>query len=419
VESGAATILHVDLDAFYASVELLRNPALTGRPMAVGGGVVLSATYEARRFGVRSGMSLKEARGLCPALIVVSGTFADYVRYSAEVMEIFRRFTPVVEPISIDEAFLDVAGSIHLFGSPAAIGDSIRQMIRDETGLPSSVGVASTKFLAKVGSRVAKPDGMVVVRPGAEIDFLHPLNVELLWGVGPVTGRRLARYGIRTVGDLAAVPPAALSSWLGTGAGRHLHSLAWNRDPRPVEPGRRAGSVGAQSTFGRDVADPVEHRRVLLRLADRVGARLRSKGRAGRVVTTTVRFADFETVTRQMSLPGPVATTSALFRAACRLTDQAITETGSGRGLRLLGISVTQLERVPCLQMELPLEGEALDDPVLRPGSPAGLAHRALDAAADDAREAFGRGAVTRAGLLNAPARARSGTGHLPAPEDL
>ena len=414
-----ATILHVDLDAFYASVELLRDPSLKGKPMAVGGGVVLSATYEARRFGVRSGMRIREAGNLCPNLIVIRGTFADYVHYSREVMAIFRRFSPAVEPVSIDEAFLDVGGSVHLFGPPAAIGDLIRKTILEETGLPASVGIASTKFLAKVGSRVAKPDGMIVVRPGAEIAFLHPLGVHLLWGVGPVTGHRLARYGIHTVGDLAAVPAASLSSWLGPGMGTHLHALAWNRDPRPVRPGRKAGSVGAQSTFGKDVLDPEEHRRVLLRLAERVGVRLRLKGRAGRTVTVRVRFADFETITRQMSLPGPTAGTSSLFRAACRLTEQAIAQTGHGRGLRLLGISVSRLVRTPDQQMELPLEGGDLDDTVIRPGSPAGLAHRALDAAADLARERFGRDTVHRASLLGV----RTGNGpigsHPPTPEDL
>ena len=419
VGDGMATILHVDLDAFYASVELLRDPSLRGKPMAVGGGVVLSATYEARRFGVRSGMRLKEARSLCPNLIVVRGAFSDYVRHSREVMAIFRRFTPAVEPISIDEAFLDVAGSVHLFGPPAAIGDHIRRAILHETGLPASVGVASTKFLAKVGSRVAKPDGMIVVRPGAEIAFLHPLDVDLLWGVGPVTGHRLARYGIRTVGDLAAVPAASLSTWLGKGMGAHLHALAWNRDPRPVRPGRRAGWVGAQSTFGRDVTDPEERRRVLLRLAERVGSRLRAKGRAGRTVTSRVRFADFETITRQMSLPGPTAATSSLFRVACRLTEQAVAHAGHGRGLRLLGISVSRLVRTPIQQMELPLEGGDLDDPVVRPGSPAALAHRALDAAADDARERFGRDAVHRAALLDMHTGKRPFGSHLPAPEDL
>ncbi|MCJ7725629.1 MAG: DNA polymerase IV [Acidimicrobiia bacterium] len=417
--AGAASILHIDLDAFYASAEVLRNPSLEGRPVAVGGGVVLSATYEARRFGVRSGMSIRDAKSRCPGLIVVSGEFADYAAYSQQVMEIFRRFTPLVEPISIDEAFLDVGGSAHLFGPPVTIGQTIRRTIRSETGLPASVGIATTKFLAKVASRVAKPDGLVAVAPGTEIQFLHPLDVDAIWGVGPVTRERLAGYGIRSVGDLAAVPVDALAAWLGIGAGRHLHALAWNQDPRPVTRGRRAGSVGAQSTFGRDVTDPAEHRRILLRLAERVGSRLRTKGRAGRTVTAYIRFADFETVTRQMRLPGPTAATSALFRAGCRLTDQARREVGSARGLRLLGISVSHLERLPSLQMELPLEGDDLDDPILRPGSHLGSAHRSLDAAVERARSAFGRESVGRAALLGLRRQYGPTRDRLPGPEDL
>ncbi len=417
--AGAASILHIDLDAFYASVEVLRDPSLSGRPMAVGGGVVLSATYEARRHGVRSGMGIGEARRLCPRLVVVGGVFGDYVAYSERVMEIFRRFTPIVEPISIDEAFLDVGGSTHLFGPPAIIGSRIRETIRLETGLPASVGIAGTKFLAKVASRVAKPDGMIEVAPGAEIRFLHGLDAGVIWGVGPVTRERLAHYGIRTVGELAEVPVAILESWLGPGAGSHLHALAWNRDPRLVTPGRRAGSVGAQSTFGKDVTDPVEHRRILLRLAERVGSRLRRKQRAGRTVTARIRFADFQTITRQLRLPGPTAATSALFRAGCRLTRQAITEASGGRGVRLLGISVSHLERMPSLQMELPLEGGDLDEEILRPGSRLGLAHRSLDAAVDRARTAFGGEAVERATLLGLRPQYGPTRDHLPPPEDL
>ncbi|MFH2072061.1 MAG: DNA polymerase IV, partial [Actinomycetota bacterium] len=319
----------------------------------------------------------------------------------------------------IDEAFLDVGGSTRLFGPPAAIGAAIREMIRSETGLPASVGIAGTKFLAKVASRVAKPDGMIEVAPGTEIRFLHALDVGVIWGVGPVIGARLADYGIHTVGQLAEVPVAALDGWLGSGAGRHLHALAWNRDPRPVVPDRRAGSVGAQSTFGRDVGDPAEHCRVLLRLAERVGRRLRTKGRAGRTVTARVRFADFDTITRQMSLPGPTASTSALFRAGCRLTEQAVAEAGRGRGLRLLGLSVSHLERAPALQMELPLEGGDLDEPILRPGSALGLAHRSLDEAVDRARDAFGREAVGRAALLGLRPQSGPTRDHLPSPEDL
>jgi DNA polymerase-4 len=419
MDDDAASILHVDLDAFYASVEVLRNPRLAGRPLAVGGGVVLSATYEARRHGVRSGMSLRDARTRCPGLAIVSGRFGDYLEYSRRVMDVFRRFTPEVEPLSIDEAFLDVSGSTRLFGNPGRIGQRIRSTIRAETGLPASVGAATTKFLAKVASRVAKPDGMVLVPAGSEIPFLHELDVDLLWGVGPVTGRRLNEWGVRTVGDLAALPVEALSAWLGRGTGRHLHALAWNRDPRPVARAPRSRSVGAQSAFGRDVADPAEHRRILLRLADRVGSRLRSKDRAGRTVTVRVRFTDFEAVTRRMRLPSPVSATSALHRASWRLTRRAVREASNGRGIGLLGISVSDLERAPALQMELPLDGGDLDDPLLRPGSPLGIAHRSLDASVDSVREVFGRNAVSRANLVGMRRQSGPTRDRLPPPEDL
>lgn len=414
-----ASILHVDLDAFYASVEVLRDPSLRGKPMVVGGGVVLSATYEARRYGVRSGMRIADARSRCPGLVVVRGSFADYVDPSRRVMEIFRRSTPAVEPISIDEAFLDVSGSVHLFGPPPDIGRRIRETIRRETGLPASVGVASTKFLAKVASRVAKPDGMAVVDPGTELAFLHPLPVGYLWGVGPVTRERLHQRGVHTIGDLAAVPPDALDAWLGKGSGRHLHALAHNRDPRAVETGRRAGSVGAQSAFGGSVADPDAHRRVLLRLAERVGSRLRAKGRAARVITVRLRFADFRAITRRTTLPGPTSSTSAIHHAACGLVASALAEAGEGRGLNLLAISMSALERHPDLQMELPLEGPGLGDPIVRPGSPRGLAARALDGAVDRAREVFGDAAIGRAALLGAHPQRGPTREHLPAPEDL
>ena len=414
-----AFILHVDLDAFYASVEVLRNPALAGTPMAVGGGVVLSATYEARRFGVRGGMRLRDARALCPDLVVVQGEFGDYVEASRQVMEVFRRFTPEVEPLSIDEAFLDVSGSVGLFGPPADIGHRIRAAIRHDTGLPASVGIATTKFLAKVASQVAKPDGLVAVAAGDELAFLHPLPVGYLWGVGPVTRARLEEFGVRTVGDLAAVPEPSLSAWLGRGSGRHLHALAHNRDPRPVDPGHRAGSVGAQSAFGGDVSNPEVHRRVLLGLAERVGRRLRAKGRAGRTLTVRLRFSDFQSITRQAALPGPTASTSAIHRLACRLASEAVADSGEGRGLGLLGISMSRLVQRPVLQMELPLEGGSLADPVLRPGSPLGLAHRALDDAADTARDHFGLEAVSRAGLLGRRRPTAPTRDHLPAPEDL
>ncbi|MCB1247135.1 MAG: DNA polymerase IV, partial [Acidimicrobiia bacterium] len=236
-------ILHADLDAFYAAVAVLEDPSLAGRPMAVGGGVVLSCTYEARAYGVRGGMPLREARTLCPNLVVVDGTFGAYVEYSRQVFEVFETFTPLIERISIDEAFLDVTGSSHLFGSPAEIARSIRAEVRERTGLAVSVGATTRKFLSKIASQVAKPDGLVVVNPGDELEFLHPLAVSYLWGVGPVTQRRLAELGIETIGEIADTPLDALAASMGHGHASHLHALANNRDPRPVTTRRTAKSL--------------------------------------------------------------------------------------------------------------------------------------------------------------------------------
>jgi DNA polymerase-4 len=394
----AASILHVDLDAFYASVEQVRRPELAGKPVAVGGGVVLAASYEARRFGVHSAMPLGRARRLCPGLIVVGGSFGDYASVSDEVFDLCERFTPLVEQISIDEAFLDVSGAGRLFGDPVAIGHEIRREVRRATGLAISVGVASTKFLAKVASRVAKPDGLLLVPAGGEIGFLHPLPVQLLWGVGPVTAARLRDMGIRSVGELAAAPASTLAARLGPGAGHHLHALAWNRDPRPVVLARRAGSVGAQRTFGRDVTDPAVHRKVMVGLADRVGSRLRAAGRAGRVVTATVRFADFVTVTRRKTLRLPVATTEALFRTGHHLAATALADVGAGHGVRLLGISVSGLERTRWLQLELPLELEIAGQDWV--ASAASAERERLDAAVDGLRLRFGKRSVGPASLL-------------------
>src|SRR5687767_10099111 len=274
---AAATILHADLDAFYASVEQMLDPSLRGKPVAVGGGVVLAASYEAKAFGVRGGMPGRRARELCPDLIFVGGHFKDYQRLGDAAMEVVGDFTPLVERISIDEAFADVAGTEHLFGPPAEIAAAIRRRVRKELGLAISVGVARTKHLAKIASQVAKPDGLVVVDPLTELDFLHDLPVELMWGVGPATKTRLAEMGVLTIGQLAETSPRSLQRLLGRAAADKLGALAWNRDPREVKTYRRARSAGAQSAIGKKPAEASVFRPTLRRLADRIGSRLRAK----------------------------------------------------------------------------------------------------------------------------------------------
>jgi DNA polymerase-4 len=292
-----ATILHADLDAFYASVEQLLDPSLRGRAIAVGGGVVLAASYEAKRFGVQGGMSGWRAKRLCPDLTFVHGHFSEYQRIADRVMAVLDDFTPYVQRISIDEAFMDVGGSVHLFGQPQTICDSIRERVRTEIGLPISIGAARTKHLAKIASQVAKPDGTVVVPPDRERAFLDPLPVGLVWGIGPVTQQRLADRGIRTIGQLAESPDQALRSMLGRALGAKVGALAANDDQRRVRPNGRASSVGAQSGFGRRDVSPELVRQVLGHLADRVAGRLRAKQRAGRTVTVRVRFASMRSVT--------------------------------------------------------------------------------------------------------------------------
>ncbi len=391
-----AGILHVDLDAFYASVEQLRDPSLRGKAMAVGGGVVLAASYEARAFGVRSAMPLGQARKLCPHLIVVSGTFEDYGEISDSVFEVCRRFTPLVEQISIDEAFLDVRGSVHLFGDPATIAAGLRAAVKEETGLVASVGVARTKFLAKVASRVAKPDGLVVVEPEAELRFLHPLPVSAIWGVGKVTERKLAGLGIRTVGELAHTDIGLLDQFVGRSHGAHLHALSWNRDPRPVVTAHRMKSMSAQSAFGGKRFDVDRRRRILLDLAERVGARLRKRDMAGRTVTVRIRFDDMEAITRSTTLHAPVATTPAIATVADYLAELGIEEAAGGRQVNLLSIAVSGLVESPHLQMELPLG----DEDLTRVGSAAERSRNELDVALDSLRSRFGKQAVVRASLL-------------------
>ncbi len=412
---GTATILHADLDAFYASVAVRDDPSLRGRPVAVGGGVILAATYEARRHGVRSAMSGVEARRRCPQLVIVSADFAEYVSSSKKVMEILERLTPLVESISIDEAFLDVAGSIRLFGTPVEMARAIRRDVWNEVGLPISVGVASTKHLAKIASRVAKPDGLVAVPSGRETEFLHPLPVRFLWGVGPVGEERLARYGIHTIGDLAGFPATTLAGWMGDHWGPHLWHLANNIDSRPVTRGTAAGSVGAQSAD--DATDLERRHRTLLSLADRIGTRLRRKQRAGRTITVRVRFDDMQVLTRAATLPGPIAETTAIYRQAAALVDALIAEAGGGRRVTLTGISVSKLARSPHTQLELPLSGLEAEE-VLRSGSEANVRQRRLDAAVDMARERFGRHAVKRVAVLDTEPEIRSPTDQMESEPD-
>ena len=319
-----ATILHADLDAFYASVEQLLDPSLRGKPVAVGGGVVLAASYEAKAFGVSSGMSGFRARELCPQLIFVGGHFGDYQRLGDAVIAVLNDFTPLVERISIDEAFADVAGCTHLFGSPAEIAGTIRRRVRSELGLPISIGVARTKHLAKIASQVAKPDGLVIVDPGTELSFLHDLPVELMWGVGPVTKERLAAIGVRTIGQLANTPGWSLEPLLGPAASEKLTALAWNRDPRQIRTQRRARSAGAQSALGRKPAAERVVVPTLRHLADRVASRLRAKSRPGRTVTVRVRFADLRSITRSTTLDAPIASTVTLAEIAEELVRKAL-----------------------------------------------------------------------------------------------
>lgn len=404
--NGAATILHADLDAFYASVEVRDRPELRGRPVAVGGGVILAATYEARAQGVAAPMTGRAARARCPKLVILPPRFSQYVAASRSVMAVLRDFTPVVEPISIDEAFLDVSGSTHLLGPPDSIAQALRNRVRLEVGLAISVGAATTKHLAKIASRVAKPDGCVVVEPGSEAAFLDPLPVGHLWGVGPVGERRLAEYGIATIGQLAAVGEATLTGWFGDRTGRHFWNLAHNADARTVVAGPvRPGSVGAQSAGNASAV--ADRHAALLGLADRVGWRLRRKQRAGRRVTVQVRFGDMTRASRSLTLPGPIAETTSLYRAAAGLADALVAERAAGRSVTLVSISVDLLTDAPHLQLEMPLATSPAD-PALRAGSPTHSRLRSVDAAVDRARDRFGRSAVQRATVLASRPEERS-----------
>ncbi len=340
-DDRGCTVLHVDMDAFYASVSLLSRPELRGLPVIVGGGgtrgVVLSATYEARQSGVHSAMPMMRARRMCPQAVVVSPDFDAYSRASAGVMEVFRSVTPLVEPISLDEAFLDVRGASRRLGGPRQIGEWIRATIEDEQGITCSVGVASSKFVAKLASARCKPDGLLVVPSRDVVAFLHPLPVGALWGVGEKTQDVLHRLGLHTVGDLAHTPVTTLTRALGPAAGAHLSALSWGRDERVVVPHEPDKSIGAENTFSTDVDDPAVIARELLRLSERTAARLRASGQVGRTVSIKVRFADFTTLTRSRTLPEATDVGRQVYDTALELYDALGLERAR---IRLVGVRV-------------------------------------------------------------------------------
>jgi DNA polymerase IV len=382
--SDQATILHADLDAFYASVEQRDDPRLRGRPVIVGAGVVLAASYEAKARGVRTAMGGARARRLCPDAVVVSPRMAAYTEASRAVFEVFRDTAPVVEGLSIDEAFLDVRGMEHFKGTPAEIAVRLRRAVREDVGLPITVGVARTKFLAKVASGVAKPDGLLVVAPDRELAFLHPLPVQRLWGVGAVTARKLHEHGITTVGQVAALPEPALVDLLGRAAGRQLHALAHNRDPRRVRAGRRRRSIGAQRALGRGARSAAELDAALVGLIDRVCRRMRRADRRARTVVLRLRFADYTRATRSRTMAGSTADTEPILATARGLLATALPLI-ERQGITLIGVALANLDDAGPVQLTLPLEGHD---------------GAALDAAVDDVRERFGSGAITRAVLL-------------------
>ena len=382
--SNEATILHADVDSFYASVEQRDDPRLRGRPVIVGAGVVLAASYEAKAYGVRTAMGGATARRLCPDAIVVRPRMSAYVEASKAIYRVFEDATPLVEGMSIDEAFLDVRGMRRLAGSPTAIAVRLRRDVRERVGLPITVGVARTKFLAKVASGVAKPDGLLVVQPDRELEFLHALPVERLWGVGAVTARRLHQVGITRVGQVAALTEGTLVSMLGQAAGRHIHALALNRDPRRVQPRRRRRSIGAQRALGRSRKSADELDAALLGLVDRVTRRMRAAGRVGRTVVLRLRFDDFSRATRSGTLQHATAETQTILDMARGLLATAM-PTIERRGITLIGIAVSNLDNDLPRQLMLPF--------AVSRGA-------ALDAALDEIRDRYGVTAMSRAILL-------------------
>ncbi len=380
----AATILHADLDSFYASVEQRDDPRLRGRPVIVGAGVVLAASYEAKAHGIRTAMGGRVARRLCPHAVVVPPRMSAYSEASKAVYRVFDDHCPLVEGLSIDEAFLDVRGMERIAGSPVEIAVRLRRAVRERVGLPITVGVARTKFLAKVASGVAKPDGLIVVPPTRELAFLHPLPVEALWGVGPKTSARLREQGIATVAEVAGVGQGTLIEMLGRAAGRHLHALAHNYDPRPVQVRRRRGSIGSQRALGRRPGSPEAVDAILVGLVDRVTRRMRAAGRVGRTVVLRLRFGDFERVTRSHTLPHATSETQPVLVTARILLAGAMPMI-EARGLTLVGIAVANLSDDRAVQLLLPFDR--------RNGG-------ALDAAVDAVRERYGSNAIMRAVLL-------------------
>lgn len=379
---AGATILHADLDSFYASVEQRDDPRLRGRPVIVGAGVVLAASYEAKARGVKTAMGGYQARRLCPEAIVVPPRMSAYSEASKAVFAVFEDTAPIVEGLSIDEAFLDVRGLDHISGAPREIAVTLRRRVREEVGLPITVGIARTKFLAKVASAVAKPDGLLLVAPERELEFLHPLPVERLWGVGKVTSGKLRARGITTVREVADLPQATLVSMLGRAAGRHLHALAHNYDPRPVESRRRRRSIGAQRALGRRRRAPEELVTALIALVDRVTRRMRNAHRLCRTVVLRLRFDDFSRATRSRTLGEPTARTHVILGAATRLLEEA-TPVIEARGITLIGIALTNLADESGLQLTLPFDRR-----------------RELDATVDLVRDRFGSAAITRGVLV-------------------
>jgi DNA polymerase-4 len=373
-------VLHADADAFFASVEQRDDPRLRGRPVIVGGGVVLAASYEAKAYGIRTAMGGRQALRLCPDAIVVPPRFSAYTEASRAMFEVFEDTSPVVEGLSIDEAFLDVRGMERIAGTPAQIAVRLRSAVRERVGLAVTVGVARTKFLAKVASGVAKPDGLLVVPADRELAFLHPLPVECVWGVGPATATKLHAWNVRTVGELAALSESTLVAMLGQGVGRHLHALAHNRDFRRVEAGRRRGSIGSQRALGRGRHSAAALDATLVAIVDRITRRMRTARRVGRTVVLRLRFGDFERATRSHTLPFATANTQAIL-ATARALLAAATPAIERRGITLIGCSVALLEDDRTRQLLLGPED-------------------ALDAAVDTIRDRFGSAAIVRAVLL-------------------
>ncbi len=382
--SSEAEILHADLDSFYASVEQRDEPALRGRPVIVGAGVVLAASYEAKAYGVRTAMGGAQARLICPQAAVVPPRMTAYAEASKAVFEIFAETSPQVEGLSIDEAFLDARGLERISGSPAEIGCRLRREVRERVGLPITVGIARTKFLAKVASAVAKPDGLLRVAPEEELEFLHPLPAERLWGVGPITAGKLHGRGLFTVGQVARLAEPELASILGRAAGRHLHALAHNRDPRRVRGRRRRRSIGTQRALGRSAKTRYELDVVLIGLVDRLARRLRAARRVCRTVTIRLRFGDFSRATRSHTLVEATAQSQTILITAKGLLASAM-PTIERQGITLLGVALANLSDEGAIQLAFPLDRA-------RPG--------ALDSALDEIRDRFGTTAITRAALI-------------------